>query len=92
MGLCRRAGKLVIGFDAVVQELSSPKTKAAGLILASDVSSKTEKEVRYAAEKFSKEVIKASFTMDEAKDTIGKRVGVFLVNDEGLYSSIKRNI
>ena len=39
-----------MGFDAAVQELVSPKTKAAGLLLAADVSPKTEKEIRFAAE------------------------------------------
>lgn len=82
----------MIGFDAVVQELASPKTKAAGIILAADVSPKTEKEIRFAAEKYGREVVKAAFTMDEAKDAVGKRVGVFLILDEGLYGSIKRNI
>lgn len=82
----------MIGFDAVVQELASPKTKAAGIILAVDVSPKTEKEIRFAAEKYGREVVKAAFTMDEAKDAVGKRVGVFLILDEGLYGSIKRNI
>ena len=30
--------------------------------------------------------------MDEAKDAIGKRVGVFLISDEGLFGSIKKHI
>ncbi len=92
LGLCRRGGKLVMGFDAVVEELASPKTKAAGLILAEDVSPKTEKEVRFAAEKYGREVQKAPFTMDEAQEALGKRSGVFLVLDKGLYSSIVKNI
>ena len=92
IGLCRRAGKLVIGFDAVVQELDSPKTKAAGLVLAADISPKTEKEIRFAAEKHGKEVLKAEFTMDEANDAIGKRVGIFLILDAGLFGSVKNNI
>lgn len=75
-----------------MQELASPKTKAAGIVLAADVSQKTEKEIRFAAEKYGREVLKASFTMDEAQDAIGKRVGVFLVLDRGLYGSISKNI
>lgn len=75
-----------------MQELASPKTKAAGIILAADVSPKTEKEVRFAAEKYGREVISAPFTMDEARDAVGKRVGVFLILDAGLYGSIKNNI
>ncbi len=92
LGLCRRAGKLVIGFDAVLEELASPKSKAAGIILAEDVSPKTEKEIHFAAEKYGSEVLKAPFTMDEALEAIGKRAGIFLVLDKGLYSSIKKNI
>lgn len=75
-----------------MQELQSPKTKAAGLVLAADISNKTEKEIRFAAEKYGREVLKASFTMDEAQEAVGKRVGIFLVLDSGLYSSISKNI
>lgn len=75
-----------------MQELASPKTKAAGIILAADVSAKTEKEVRFAAEKYGKEVLRAGFTMDEAKEALGKRVGVVLVLDKGLYGSIRKHI
>lgn len=60
--------------------------------MANDVSAKTEKEVRFHAEKHGKEVVKAEFSMDEAKDAIGKRVGVFLVGDEGLYGAVKKHI
>ena len=36
--------------------------------------------------------MKADFLMDEAKDAIGKRVGVFLISDEGLFGSVKKHI
>lgn len=81
-----------MGFDAVLEELASPKSKAAGIVLASDVSAKTEKEVRFAAEKHGTEVIKADLTMDDAKSAVGKRVGVFLILDGGLYGSVKKHI
>lgn len=81
-----------MGFDAVVQELMSPKSKAAGIILAADISPKTDKEIRFNAEKYGCEVVSAEFTMDDAKDALGKRVGLFLVLDKGLYGSIKSNI
>lgn len=81
-----------MGFDAVVEELASPKSKAAGIILASDLSAKTEKEIRFAAEKYKAELITADFTMDEARDAVGKRTGIFLVLDGGLFGSIKHNL
>ena len=76
----------------MLEELSSPKSKAAGIVLASDVSAKTEKEVRFAAEKYGREVLKADFTMDDAKGAVGKRVGAFLILDVGLYGSVKKHI
>lgn len=73
-------------------ELASPKTKAAGIILASDISPKTEKEMRFAAEKYGRQLTKADFTMDEAEEAIGKRAGIFLILDEGLFGSIKKTL
>ncbi len=75
-----------------MQELESPKSKAAGLLLAADVSPKTEKEIRFAAEKRGRKVVRSDFTMDEAEAALGKRVGVFLVTDEGLYGSLIKGI
>lgn len=88
--LCRRAGKLIIGFDAVADEMR--KRTPGGVILASDVSPKTEKEVLFRAEQNGIEVIKAAFTMDTAKDAIGKRAGVFYVTDVGLFGSVRKHI
>lgn len=61
-------------------------------MLAADVSAKTEKEIRFYADKHGREVLKAAFSMDEARDAFGKRVGVFLVSDEGLFGSVKKHI
>ncbi len=80
----------MIGFDAVLGEIGSPRF--GGVILAADVSAKTEKEVRFHAQRHGKEVLKAAFSMDEAKDAIGKRVGVFLISDEGLFGSVRKHI
>ncbi len=79
-----------MGFDAVIGEF--PVKGFAGVILAADVSAKTEKEVCFQAEKFNRQVLKASFTMDDAESALGKRAGVFLIKDEGLYGSIQKHI
>ena len=68
------------------------KKTSGGVILASDVSPKTEKEVLFHAEQNKIKVLKAGFTMDEAKIAIGKRAGVFFVTDEGLFGSIEKHI
>lgn len=79
-----------MGFDAVVTEIRG-KT-AGGAVLAGDVSPKTEKEILFHAQQNGIEVIKAEFTMDEAKRATGKRAGVFFVTDEGLFGSLKKHI
>ncbi|CCY18129.1 ribosomal protein L7Ae/L30e/S12e/Gadd45 family [Eubacterium sp. CAG:786] len=81
-----------MGFDAAVQEMTAPKSKAAGIILAADVSPKTEKEICFHAEKCGTPVVHGDFTMDDAKDAVGKRTGIFLVLDAGLYGSITKHI
>ncbi len=88
--LCRRASKLVMGFDSVVEELKA--SGFGGVVLAADVSAKTEKEIRFFAEQNGKEVLKADFTMEDAHGAVGKRAGVFLINDEGLFGSMKKHI
>ncbi|MDE7398833.1 MAG: 50S ribosomal protein L7 [Oscillospiraceae bacterium] len=85
--LCRRASKLIIGFDAVISAIKEDNGFA-GIVLASDISAKTEKEVRFYAEKHNREVIKAQFSMEDAQNAVGKRAGVFLISDEGLFKSI----
>ena len=79
-----------MGFDAAVQEMNAPKST--GIILASDVSPKTEKEICFHAEKRGTPVVHGDFTMDDAKEAVGKRTGIFLVLDAGLYGSITRHI
>ena len=53
LGLCRKSGRLIHGFDPVCEELKNPKSKIAGVILASDVSEKTQKEMRFFCDKYS---------------------------------------
>ncbi len=79
----------MIGFDAVVNEIR--QRTAGGAVLAGGVSPKTEKEILFHARKNGIEVIKAEFTMDEAKRATGKRAGVFFVTDEGLFASLKKH-
>lgn len=88
LGLCRKAGKLVYGFDAVCEEIKKPGKKVAGVLIASDISAKSEKEVRFVCEKYSVVVLKAQLTMDEIKGVLTKRTGIIAFLDKGLFSAI----
>ncbi|MBQ8684425.1 MAG: ribosomal L7Ae/L30e/S12e/Gadd45 family protein [Clostridia bacterium] len=48
LGIARRAGHILIGFDAVRAALLAGRTQL--ILLASDCSPKTEKELRFAAQ------------------------------------------
>lgn len=90
IGLCRRAGKLIFGFDAVKDEAMKPDSKISGVIIADDLSEKTVKEVKYICSRCGKPVSSPGVTMDEIKDVIGKYTGILGILDDGLYRSITK--
>lgn len=88
LGLCKKAGKLISGFDSVIDELKKPKSKAAGIILASDVSEKTKKEAAFFADKYGVELFVIDDTMAEIQTVLNKKTGVFAILDEGLFRTL----
>ena len=88
LGLCRKSGKLIQGFDPVCDELKNPRSKIAGVVIAKDVSEKTQKEMRFFCDKYETALYVCENTMDEIKNVIGKRTGVLAVLDEGLFVSL----
>jgi ribosomal protein L7Ae-like RNA K-turn-binding protein len=84
LGLCRKAGALVYGFDAVVEAMR--KRKAAGVFTTADISPKTLKEVHFHAEKHNVKVYEISADMDEIKAILGKHAGVLAVTNEKLIN------
>ena len=87
LGLCRKAGKLTAGFDAVADSM---KAGTANLVLTSgDLSPKSLKEIRMIAEKYKVECMEADITMDEISFRIGRRSGILAVCDPGLARAVK---
>lgn len=85
LGLCKRAGKIITGFDAVVADIS----KAAGIIITSDLSEKTKKEITYHCTKHNKTLKEINHTMMEIENIFGKKTGIIAVLDEGLFSILR---
>lgn len=81
-GLCKRAGKLVTGFDAVKDSIR--KGKAWVVIIASDLSEKTIKELEYNLEDTDTPLYRAQETLDEINFALGRRTGVISIEDENL--------
>ena len=88
LGLCRRAGKMIYGFDPVCDEIKSAKSKVCGVALAKDVSEKTLKEITFVCEKYGVKLFQSDADMDEIKAVLGKRTGIIAILDEGLFGSL----
>ena len=91
LGLCRKAGKLVFGFDSVAAEIKKPDSKVSGVILAADLSEKTVKEVSFICNKFSVPLCRCTETLSDFERVMGKRTGIIAVLDRGLYKSLIKN-
>ena len=92
LGISRRAGHALVGFDAAADGIR--KGKAYVAVLASDVSPKTAKEIRFAAESKRVAVLSVSADMLQLGRALGyqKPVGVCAVSDKGLALAIQKAI
>jgi ribosomal protein L7Ae-like RNA K-turn-binding protein len=88
--IARKAGKLILGFDAVCDSLKAGTAKL--VIITADVSKKTEKEVRFYCERYKKDIIAVTLTMEDIARVFGKKSGVISVSDSGLAGLIKANL
>ena len=90
LGLCRRAGKIAPGYDAVCEEIK--RGNVSGVFTASDISDKTRKEIDYICDKYSVPHIKADVTMDEIKQVLSVRTGITAILDKGFFDSLSKSI
>ena len=92
LGISRRAGHALVGFDAAADGIR--KGKAYVVILASDVSPKTAKEIGFAAQQKRTAVLSIPADMLQIGRALGyqKPVGVCAVDDKGLALAIQKAI
>lgn len=90
LGLCRKAGKLVCGFDAVAE--AAKKHEAQVVLVSNDLSPKSKKEVEFIMNKENIEVLPVDATMDEIKAKTGKRAGILAVTEKNLAESVRTAI
>ena len=82
LGLCKKAGKLVIGFDAVAAAIAQSKVKL--LATTQDISPKSAKEIIRLADQHNINHLRLNAGMDDIKRILGKKAGVLAITDEGL--------
>lgn len=86
IGLCKRAGKLVMGFDMAADTVVSGK--ACGIFLCRDLSPKSGKSISRICEEWDCIPKTLPVTMDEIAFIVGRRTGILAVTDPGLAEKI----
>ena len=91
LGMCRRSGHILIGFDAVRAALLAKKTRL--VLLASDCSPKTEKELRFAAQNTTCPIHAVDVTKEEMAAALGlqKPVAVAATDDVGFAKAMMKH-
>lgn len=79
--ICRRAGKVIMGFDSVKDSITGGK--AFCVCIANDISPKTLKETNYICDRDDIPVLKLDVAMDDLWGALGKRVGILSICDKG---------
>ncbi len=87
LGLCRKAGKLISGFDMTVEAMQ--KGTAEAVLLSGDCSERTARNIKRIAEETGTEILILPLTMDEIGYAVAKRAGVLAVCDSGFSKKIK---
>lgn len=86
LGLCRRAGKLVIGADPTIDSIKKGKSKI--VIIASDFSKSSAKPVLAAAHTSNIKTFIINRSKDELSFALGKLCGVLSVEDKGFAEKL----
>ncbi len=92
LGIARRAGHILIGFDAVRAALLANKTQL--ILLASDCSPKTEKELRFAGRDTHCPILAVDASKEDLARALGlqKPVAVLATDDVGFASGFAATI
>ena len=90
LGLSRRAGKLVGGFDLVCEKVREGKTYL--VLAAADISEKTYKNLKFEAEKQNVPSARLSADMTAVGKACGMKAGVAAVTDRGFAAALQKLI
>lgn len=85
--ICRKAGKLDFGLTPALSDLQ--QGRACGLLLCTDISSKSCKEAQFQCEKNGVSWLEIPFTIQEIGMVLGRSAGVLAVLDAGFFKSMQ---
>lgn len=86
LSICRKAGKMAVGFAPMKEAL--PTGKVSGVVTTADISPKTYKEVCYFCQKQGVPVQELPLDMQELGMAIGRKAACAAILDAGFYDRI----
>ena len=81
LGLCRRAGRLSLGYDAAVSAMEGGQSKL--ILFCPDLSARSRRGILQTASAYEVEALELSESMQEIESALGKRAGIVSINDCG---------
>ncbi len=87
ISICRKAGKMAMGFDPMLESLMSRKAK--GVLTTEDISPKTYKEVCFHCQKHQIPVCSMPLTQAQIAAATGRRSAVIAILDEGFFDRMQ---
>lgn len=88
--MCRRANKMVMGFDVSINAIRDGLCKY--ILIASDTSPKTVKELNYQISKgnYKVKILEIPLTMEEIDSYINQYVGIIAICDDGFGKAFEK--
>lgn len=86
LGLCRRAGKMTLGNDIVTDSIVNGESVL--VLIASDISPNTEKQITRNAQQYRVKLIKLKENKEDISHAVGKFSAVISINDSGFAKKI----
>ena len=87
LGICRKAGKLVLGTDAVCE--AAQKQSLHLILLTQDLSRRSREKIATTASNTSVILMQAPLKMDDVAALTGKAAGIVGISDKGLADAVK---
>lgn len=88
LGLARRAGKLSLGFDPVVESVKTGQSRL--ILITSDISPKTKKELEFFLRDSEVQLHSIPVDVVSMGNAVGRAAKIISVNDEGFANSVKK--
>ena len=89
IGLCKKAGKLVFGFDAVLRAVL--KKKSGTILISCDFSVKSLNNIKEKLNNFNAQIIiLKDITMQDIYCVLKNKTGVILIQDEGFACAVRK--